>query len=73
MASLGVERVIVGKNSCKTTVLATEIDKPNKIPAPQGQPKPCAVAVPSAVVRAICTRAPGIATDRTARSSFKLN
>ena len=48
-----------------TTVLATESASPNTMPAPMPQPASQASPTPSAVAKAICTTAPGIAMPRT--------
>ncbi len=56
-----------------TTVLATEIARPNTIAAVHDQPKTEAARAPSAVATRLCAMAPGIATRRTASSSSRWN
>jgi hypothetical protein len=52
-----------------TTVLATDSDNPNMIPAPNDHPHKIARPAPSAVATMICVNAPGNATRRTAKRS----
>ncbi len=54
-----------------TTVLATEMAMPNTAPAVHDQPKKCVASMPSTVAAAICTMAPGTATERTAMRSLR--
>jgi hypothetical protein len=56
----------------RTTVLATDSDRPNTRPAPRLHPHDIATAMPSTVAAAICAMAPGKAILRTAiRSSIE--
>jgi hypothetical protein len=55
----------------KTTVLATDSDRPNTRAAPMFQPQNDASAMPIAVAATICTTAPGTAMRRTASRSAK--
>lgn len=50
----------------KTTVLATDNDNPNMIPAPNDHPHKLARPAPSVVATTICVNAPGNAMPRTA-------